>query len=372
MQINRKLVSLFKKRVANGTNSHLFEELAPLPKDFDPEIYLKLNSDVRGAALSPEEHWQKFGAKENRAYKIEAAFEEFVVPENWTTDHAFGAGVDVLNFCFAHTKPLVPIHDDVVIFEMGQKGSTGGFGLSINCEELLPQYREYKQYLGGFYGIFAARKYLSENNSTNCKAVNFMTYRLFTLPFRTPNRNLDLNMNLIRPDATDLIKHLVAPAKAASEWFLPHPHVVDSVEEQYLRNHKIGDLDLFLACATKIGILTPEEQYACRSNPFYIPAFACGRLPTSAFLQIAEKVEVVVEHFLKVAEFDGRDNYQIKFVQFCCERLFNYLVEIEFRKTHGILDLRHLGFWTLITETGSYVPGIVKTEFSNARERQQR
>ncbi|STO57339.1 class I SAM-dependent methyltransferase [Grimontia hollisae] len=40
-----------------------------LPKDFDPEIYLELHSDVKAAGIDPEKHYLEFGIKEKRAYK---------------------------------------------------------------------------------------------------------------------------------------------------------------------------------------------------------------------------------------------------------------------------------------------------------------
>lgn len=40
-----------------------------LPIDFDPELYLELNHDVRDAGVDPEEHYLKFGLKENRIFK---------------------------------------------------------------------------------------------------------------------------------------------------------------------------------------------------------------------------------------------------------------------------------------------------------------
>lgn len=42
-----------------------------IPKDFDPETYLKLNPDVKAAGFSPILHWLNFGKHEARKYKEE-------------------------------------------------------------------------------------------------------------------------------------------------------------------------------------------------------------------------------------------------------------------------------------------------------------
>lgn len=41
-----------------------------LPNDFDPEMYLLLNADVKEAGVNPAEHFLKHGQNENRQYKI--------------------------------------------------------------------------------------------------------------------------------------------------------------------------------------------------------------------------------------------------------------------------------------------------------------
>lgn len=45
--------------------------LAPLPKDFDPECYLRLNPDIAKMGIDAERHYQWHGAKESRKYKLE-------------------------------------------------------------------------------------------------------------------------------------------------------------------------------------------------------------------------------------------------------------------------------------------------------------
>lgn len=45
---------------------------ARLPRDFDDEIYLSLNPDVRDAGMNPRKHYLQHGAAEGRAYKIAA------------------------------------------------------------------------------------------------------------------------------------------------------------------------------------------------------------------------------------------------------------------------------------------------------------
>lgn len=44
------------------------EMLNKLPKDFDPEVYLELNPDVKVAGVDPAQHYLEFGIKEKRDY----------------------------------------------------------------------------------------------------------------------------------------------------------------------------------------------------------------------------------------------------------------------------------------------------------------
>lgn len=40
-----------------------------LPNDFDPDLYLELNPDVKAAGVDPRQHYLEWGIKEKRAYK---------------------------------------------------------------------------------------------------------------------------------------------------------------------------------------------------------------------------------------------------------------------------------------------------------------
>ncbi len=55
-----KIILSFNQKLKKGT----------LPNDFDPEIYLLLNADVKKAGINPAEHFLEHGQKENRLYKI--------------------------------------------------------------------------------------------------------------------------------------------------------------------------------------------------------------------------------------------------------------------------------------------------------------
>ena len=45
-------------------------DISLLPSDFDPDVYLQLNDDVRQAGLDPARHYLEFGQKEGREYRI--------------------------------------------------------------------------------------------------------------------------------------------------------------------------------------------------------------------------------------------------------------------------------------------------------------
>lgn len=54
-----------------------------LPKDFDGDVYLRLNPDVAAAGVDPEKHYLRHGHAEGRPYRSEegqkAALSEFVM-----------------------------------------------------------------------------------------------------------------------------------------------------------------------------------------------------------------------------------------------------------------------------------------------------
>ena len=334
--------------------------LPDLPAGFDPIAYLELNPDVQEAGADPFQHWLQFGRYENRPYSRAVGEDRLItVPQEWSGDAPVGKGVKVLNFCSAHTDAYFPLHDDIIVCEMAPKGTLNAPGPVLNCEELLPEYRVYKPYLGVVYGLFTANAHLKDLSLAPHTAVNFMTYRVFTLPFATRVMDKKLNMNLIRADEAAALQRLIAPTEAKYPWMLPHPFLIDSIEAQYRSNHISADLSGFVECAVAEGVLTRDDVEACLRNIIYLPTAGSGRMPARVFCDVTDKMETLTRSFLRRATLTGRDSYQIRFVQFCYERVMNYLVEQEIRKETGVLDKRHFGHWTLVSENYHYQPGLV-------------
>ena len=55
------------KRSGGGSD----QDLAPLPRDFDPAAYSKLNPDVAASGVDPANHYRRHGHQEGRAYKLD-------------------------------------------------------------------------------------------------------------------------------------------------------------------------------------------------------------------------------------------------------------------------------------------------------------
>ncbi len=73
---------------------------APLPADFDPEIYNLLNPDVIGAGLDPTKHYQRHGHLEERPYKI-------TVPTDFDADAYEALNPDVVHAGFDPVRHYV-------------------------------------------------------------------------------------------------------------------------------------------------------------------------------------------------------------------------------------------------------------------------
>lgn len=62
-----KFVKSSDEAVENDENQH--QEI--LPRDFNGQLYLEINTDVRDAGVDPAVHYVYEGLKEGRAYKYE-------------------------------------------------------------------------------------------------------------------------------------------------------------------------------------------------------------------------------------------------------------------------------------------------------------
>lgn len=57
-----------------------------LPKDFDPDLYLRLYPGVRQSGMDPAHHWLNYGCKENRRYRPETPLFGDTVNDNTLPD----------------------------------------------------------------------------------------------------------------------------------------------------------------------------------------------------------------------------------------------------------------------------------------------
>jgi Phytanoyl-CoA dioxygenase (PhyH) len=59
-----------KSRLLSLLNASMTQQIEnAIPKDFDPEAYLRLNADVAKAGVDPKAHYFNFGIQENRRYR---------------------------------------------------------------------------------------------------------------------------------------------------------------------------------------------------------------------------------------------------------------------------------------------------------------
>ena len=83
--VNKKIINFLKRKLnilvmkkndsisniipsSKYKKSKLTQKITELPKDFDGEVYLKLNPDVKKAGLDAKRHYLEYGIKENRAW----------------------------------------------------------------------------------------------------------------------------------------------------------------------------------------------------------------------------------------------------------------------------------------------------------------
>ena len=70
MTLYRTAFALLKRfiYISQGTTKPTRDSKEELPEGFDPESYLLLNPDVKGASIGPVEHYLRFGKSEGRAF----------------------------------------------------------------------------------------------------------------------------------------------------------------------------------------------------------------------------------------------------------------------------------------------------------------
>ncbi len=269
----------------------------------------------------------------------------------------------VKSYCIAHTDPVIPYCDDTFILEIGPRGtiSSDKYRRIVNCFEYIDYGEEFREQLGSTLGAFAATRHLRQNYDRLDFAINISTYRTFMLPDKRAKYFQDPpKLNYVTPAEAQDLSSIALPKDVNFEWRLPSPLKVASIAKQYERWLPIEDLALYMDIAVAEGVLTKEQREDCWHRPVLLPgALSIGMMPADVFCDLNEQTEIVTLSFLKQAENDWRDNYQIRAANFCHERLGSYLIDIYLHQNFGGLPKTHFGYWTRVNEDRVYTKGLV-------------
>ena len=69
--VNKKIIDFFKRKInllSKYKEYRMLKNIKALPKNFDGEVYLKLNPDVKKAGHDPIKHFLEFGRIEKRIW----------------------------------------------------------------------------------------------------------------------------------------------------------------------------------------------------------------------------------------------------------------------------------------------------------------
>ncbi|MFK7958755.1 MAG: hypothetical protein AB8B96_21885 [Lysobacterales bacterium] len=258
-----------------------------------------------------------------------------------------------LHFCITHKALEIPLQKHLILLEIGDRGSAvhDGNNQVVNCFEVLPEARPKRKMLGAMLGIFSARHYLTRTFNTLDFSVSFSTYRTFMMYEKIEQNFLEgMQMNLVTPaQASDLLEKMIQP-NTSSKWLLPQPLTRPSVGAQYKKAHHMEDLEAYLSIAVEEKVLPENQLTTFLDSKTLLPGcFGISLMPAAVFCDISEKLERVANRFLQGFSTKDRDNYQIRAVDFCSERLGGFLIINHLMGLYGKLPKEFFGYWTRVS-----------------------
>ena len=265
----------------------------------------------------------------------------------------------VINFCTTHREPMLPLSDETIRLEVGEKGllDRSRHPNVLNCYEEAPATRSYRAEFAIVCGLLTASRYLRRNNIGNETVVNFMSYRLFIMPHQTKHYKVPMQMNHLTPEEVLDYRTYVSPQTAEKPFRLPRYFDGLRVEKSYVERHGDGFFELFVRSTIGAGVLNEEEAHSMANNALHLTAMGVGWMPAGVFCDVSDVAEIAVMRFLQDHADKASEEGRFQFVLYLYERLAIYLMELELRKRYKVIPRDAFGVWTMVGDERNWVPG---------------
>ncbi len=265
----------------------------------------------------------------------------------------------VINFCTTHREPLLPLSDQTIRLEVGEKGLLDRrcHPHVLNCFEEVPATRIYRAELAIVSGLLTASRYLRRENIGDETVANFASHRLFVLPYQTEHHRAPIQMNFLSPEEVLDYGAYVTPEIVETQWLLPRHFPGLQIERSYAERHGDGFFQLFLRSTVDTGVLDASQAQNMANNLLHLTAMGAGRMPAGVFCDISDAAEIAVMRFLEDHAEKASNNARFQLGLYLYERLAIYLMEIELRKRFQVIPRDIFGTWTMVCAERKWVPG---------------
>lgn len=255
---------------------------------------------------------------------------------------------------------MLPLSDDTIVLEIGEPGTIDRTQHAhiVNCFDEVPHAYPFRRELALVAALMAASRFLQRTQFGPDTLVNFMTYRLFVMPFKTEHHSPSMQMNFITPDEICGYKDHISLAHAPTPYKLPLFFDRERIETSYGKRHSPTYFPRFMQCAVDEGVLSDFEAEQCRANVLHFTAMGAGRMPARVFCDISDKAEKVILRFLRdfTPSHAGEEVFQVALYLY--ERLAIFLLERHIRDQYSILPRHIYGYWTLVDKNRRYEAGL--------------
>lgn len=273
-----------------------------------------------------------------------------------------GLTYPVINFCTTHRELMLPVSDDTILLEIGERGvvDRSRHPNVLNCFEEAPITRNYRAELAVVSGLLTASRYLRRNNIGDETVANFVTYRLFILPEKTEHHRVPIQMNFVSPEEVSAYAAQISPDVVDAPWLLPRHFPGLQIEKSYAERHGDGFFELFVQSTIDAGVLNAQEAQNMAGNLLHLTAMGVGRMPAGVFCDISDKAEIAIIRFLRDHAGKAHDDARFQLGLFLYERLAIYLMELELRKRFQVIPREIFGIWTMVSAERKWIPGTLE------------
>jgi hypothetical protein len=228
--------------------------------------------------------------------------------------------MDELKIMIGHRRPafkLWPGHQ----FACFEAESESDFLLEQDeeCADLLPD-----RLIGEYYFLFCLLKTLEHKPIPN--RICITQYRRFVArePHGRPSSNAPHARTLRADEAeNEAVASLLLPK--SGDWLVGSALKTKSVMAQYARHHPLRDWLRFLADAIDDGAIDQTQALRASEEPILIPAPSVGVFPGSVLLNHLRILKQISMSYRK-SGYIPRNEYQIRAIGFCLERLHSHLL----------------------------------------------